>query len=238
MTFEDDAGRPSIGTTAASTVDEDDLSTTNAGGADLADGNADSATDDATTVTDGTLDTDGDATTVAGSLDISWGADDGDVADTGGQDTPGGFGNRSVQFASDATTTLDGLGLTSQGVTITYALSASNTVLTASAGGRTVFTVSLSDDGAGSYLFDLVDVLDHGTAGTEDDIPLTFNITATDGDGDTTDGSFQVTVDDDLVVVGSADAATVTEDTTGSAGAETFVTDTADGFAWYLLGRG
>ena len=61
MTVDDDA--PVIGAPASATVDEDDLSTTNAGGADLGDGATgyDAATD-AATVTDAALDTDGDAT--------------------------------------------------------------------------------------------------------------------------------------------------------------------------------
>ena len=62
---------------------------------------------------------------------------------------------------------------------------------------REVFTVTLSDDGTGAYRFELLDVLDHPIADTEDDIRLTFEFTARDFDGDTVTGNFVVTIDDD-----------------------------------------
>jgi T1SS-143 domain-containing protein len=181
------------------TVDEDGLP----------EGIGDGQTDDAV---DADSDNDGDETTFTGALNISWGADDGDVSDTGGvQDTPTGVGNRSVTFL----TSLDGAspaGLTSNGEQVTYTLNGDGTELTASAGGRTVFTVSLSDDGAGTYSFTLLDNLDHAEGGDENDIPLAFGFTAADSDGDTVDGSFTVNVDDDLPVIGGASANGVVEE--------------------------
>ena len=160
--------------------------------------------------------------TVAGNLNIDFGADDANTTVNGGTTT--GAGDRAVTFAADAIATLNLLGLTSQGDTVTYALNGpANDVLTASAGGRVVFTVELFDTATGSYLFDLVDVLDHAGAGTEDDIDLTFNFTATDSDGDSVDSSFQVTVDDNGPVIGAPASATVDEDdlsTTNAGGAD------------------
>ena len=107
------------------------------------------------------------------------------------------------------------LPLTSDGVALTYALNADGTVLTASAGVRTVFTVELFDDATGSYRFTLLDNLDHPTADTEDDLVLNFTFTATDSDGDNADSSFQVTVDDDGPVIGAPVASSVDEEGLG-----------------------
>lgn len=206
VAVDDDA--PVIGTPEDALVDEDDLA--GAPNGDLATGNMDTATGDDATVTNATIDTDGDATTVAGSLNISFGADDGNTVVNGG--TPSGPGDRAVTFASDAISTLDALNLTSEGDTITYALSTNDTVLTATADGRTIFTVTLSDTGDGSYLFDLVDAIDHPDGLTEDDIDLLFKFTATDSDGDTADGDFTVTVDDDAPIVSGTLTDTVEEE--------------------------
>ena len=206
VTVDDDA--PVIGTPEDALVDEDDLA--GAPNGDLTTGNMDTATGDDATVTNAVIDTDGDATTVAGSLNISFGADDGNTVVNGG--TPSGPGDRAVTFASDAVSTLDALNLTSEGDTISYALSANDTVLTATAGGRTIFTVTLSDTGDGSYLFDLVDAIDHPDGLTEDDIDLLFKFTATDSDGDTADGDFTVTVDDDAPIVSGTLTDTVEEE--------------------------
>lgn len=206
VTIDDDA--TVIGTPEDALVDEDDLA--GAPNGDLATGNMDTATGDDATVTNGVIDTDGDATTVAGSLNISFGADDGNTIVNGG--TPSGPGDRAVTFASDAISTLDALNLTSEGDTITYALSANDTVLTASAGGRTIFTVTLSDTGDGSYLFDLRGAIDHPSGNSENDVDLVFNFTATDSDGDAVDGSFTVTVDDDLPAASGTETNTVEEE--------------------------
>jgi T1SS-143 domain-containing protein len=118
--------------------------------------------------------------TTNGNLNISWGADDGDA--------------RTVTFSSSM---VGSTSLTSDDESITYSLSQEGTLLTATAGSRTVFTVELSKDGQGSYEFTLLDNLDHPTTDTEDDIDLVFNFVATDADGDTASANFMVTVDDD-----------------------------------------
>jgi T1SS-143 domain-containing protein len=222
ITFEDDAGRPTIGTATVGTVDEDGLP----------DGIGDSQTGDAV---DANLDGDGDETTFTGSLDISWGADDGDVADAGTQDTPGGMGNRSVVFDTGIAAPV---GLMSNGDAITYSLNGDGTVLTATAdlgGGneRTVFTVSLSDDGAGSYSFTLLDNLDHAAGGDENDIALDFGFTATDGDGDSVSGSFTVNVDDDVPTAVFSGRLTLTENADA---ASNFIESSIDGVMSFTTG--
>ncbi|WP_055660890.1 T1SS-143 repeat domain-containing protein [Roseibium aggregatum] len=177
---------------------------------------------------------DGGRVTQTGSLDISWGADDGDAGNNNfNQDTPGGFGNRSVTFTSTTAgnNVVDGNGdpltLTSGGTALSYALNANGTVLTASANGQTIFRVALDDDGSGAYQFRLEGPLDHvPDLGALD---LNFTFTATDGDGDTAGSTFQVTVNDDTVTIGTVESGAVSEDTSGAAGAESFVQDTATG---------
>ncbi|CDZ56241.1 T1SS-143 repeat domain-containing protein [Neorhizobium galegae] len=128
-------------------------------------------------------DTDG-STVQRGDLNINWGADD---------NNSGSF-NRSVTFNA----ALNGAdsGLTHDGTAIMYTLSPDGTVLTATAGATTVFTVSLSDSGDGSYTFILNDNIDHlGANGSS--TTLNFGFTAKDSDGDTAPGSFAVTIVDD-----------------------------------------
>lgn len=198
ITVDDDTAE--IGAPEAALVDEDDLVV----------GNMDTQTGDDAPVTNASIDTDSDDTTVGGSLDISFGSDDSNAVVNGG--TPTGAGDRAVTFAANAIATLAGLGLTSEGDALSYNVTGNGTVLTATSGGRTIFTVTLSDTGSGSYVFDLEDTLDHSDPTTEDDIDLTFNFTATDSDGDTVDGSFTVTVDDDGPVIGAPEDALVDED--------------------------
>ena len=135
-------------------------------------------------------------TTSTGSLDISWGADD---------TNDGGINDRSVVFDEQAAPE----GLLSNGLVVSYFISEDGQILTGYTGStetndyNEVFVVTLSDDGNGSYDFELKDNLDHPTANTEDDIDLTFNFIATDSDGDSVSSSFMVTVDDDAPVMDS-----------------------------------
>ena len=112
-----------------------------------------------------------------------------------GADQSGSFG-----LSSDTS----GLpSLTSGGVDVTYAV-LGNT-LTASAGGNTVFTLSI-DAMTGAYTFELEGQLDHPTADDDDNeilsLDLTSILTETDKDGDvvTTSGSFTINVEDDVPV--------------------------------------
>jgi T1SS-143 domain-containing protein len=88
--------------------------------------------------------------------------------------------------------------LHSNGALVTYDVSGN--VLTASANGSPVFTLTVNADG--SWTFDLEGQLDHPTAGTEDNLSLDLSsvIVATDADGDSVGaagGVFVVSVDDD-----------------------------------------
>ena len=156
----------------------------------------------------------------AGTLNISWGADNADSDDGFRQDGAGNNSNSSADaltgralFFTDATVD-GGEGLTSRGETVLFRVVDDGTRLEGYVAGsseRLVFHVSLSDDGAGSYVFHLHDVLDHpghddtetGATETafEDDIDLGFHVTARDFDGDAVETSFTVTVDDDTPVI-------------------------------------
>lgn len=219
---------PVIGDPESALVDEDDLAV-GAPQNNEADGVGDTAAGDDDTMTNAGLEGaagDTDPSTVRGNLSISFGSDDNNSAVDGGAST--GNGDRSVTFSAGALAALEALDLTSHGQTLAYALSGNGSVLTASAGGRTVFTVSLSDQDSGSYLFDLMDVLDHALANTEDNIVLTFGFTVTDSDGDSATSSFNITVDDDLPRTGDAEAARVDEDDLATGGPQN---DEADGNA-------
>jgi len=133
--------------------------------------------------------------------------------DPGGTTASGGAGSLAALFGgggADQPLTFGLSGdtsglpaLTSNGVTVTYAVVGN--VLTASAGGSTVFTLTVDADG--SWEFELLDQLDHSVSGTEDNLLLDLSsiIEAEDADGDAVgaaDGSFVIDVDDDIPVPG------------------------------------
>lgn len=99
---------------------------------------------------------------------------------------------------------LQAQGLSSGGIALTY--SVAGNVLTASAGGETIFTLQVGGDG--SFNFTLVEQLDHPTPDGNDDelleLPIDFSgvLTAVDGDGDSVGtfngGSFVIDVEDDV----------------------------------------
>ena len=115
--------------------------------------------------------------------------------------------DQPLTFSLDTVTT--GLpALTSGGVTVTYAVVGN--LLTASAGGNTVFTFSLNGT-TGAWTFTLVDQLDHPTLNglpeddTENDLAINLSsiLRATDFDSDTVAAAANaliVTVDDDTPV--------------------------------------
>ncbi|QRM57315.1 VCBS domain-containing protein [Sinorhizobium sp. BG8] len=173
---------------------------------------------------------------IGASLNIGWGGDDSNKIENGGFTGTQVLGDRSVVFATgtgaavvltaaqaseflsvkSGNTAIALSSLTSEGQALTFTLSANGTVLTASAGGHTVFTVTLSDKGAGSYSFDLDGVLDHpvkgNSAAQEDTLSFTFKFTARDGDGDTATGGFTVNVIDDSPVAGKGTSSTVEDE--------------------------
>ncbi|MGL5327325.1 MAG: retention module-containing protein, partial [Aeromonas sp.] len=117
-----------------------------------------------------------------------------------GADGAGSFG-----LGSDVSN-LVGQGLTSGGVALSY--SVAGNVLTASAGGVPVFTMTVGADG--SYSFELKGALDHPVQDGDDSeqlsplgIDFSGLLTAIDGDGDPLAdgfpiGSFAINVEDDI----------------------------------------
>lgn len=100
----------------------------------------------------------------------------GPITTTGSLNTGAGQdGNLQVQFAADQSA-LEGLGLVSHGAPLGYTINGQT--LTASAGGATVFTLTLNNDG--SYRIVWSQSLDHG----QDVLRLPFNLEYRDSDGD------------------------------------------------------
>ncbi|MBL0447138.1 retention module-containing protein [Aeromonas veronii] len=100
----------------------------------------------------------------------------GPITTTGSLNTGAGQdGNLQVQFAADQSA-LEGLGLVSHGAPLGYTINGQT--LTASAGGATVFTLTLNNDG--SYRIVWSQSLDHG----QDALRLPFNLEYRDSDGD------------------------------------------------------
>ncbi len=106
-------------------------------------------------------------------------------------DTPGTFAPQNVFSASGS---LLGGALTSNGNPVTVAL-AGNTY-TGTANGVTVFTMVVNTNG--TYTFSQFEQLDHADGSTQNEtIALTFQVGATDADGDTTTNTITINVLDD-----------------------------------------
>ena len=91
------------------------------------------------------------------------------------------------------------------GVTYTYTVGTDingDQVLTANDGSQDVFTLTLTDDVAGTYEIELLASVDHlGTnPGFEDDLLFSLGYQVKDSDDTTVDGTFEFTVDDDIPV--------------------------------------
>lgn len=145
-----------------------------------------------------------------GNLGVQWGADntDGPNDVSGKQDGAHSGSDDNTELTGRAlyftNTDVTANPLTSHGETVLFMLDDSGSTLIGYTGSsenpHTVFTVTLSDNGSGSYTFNLIGVLDHPVENSEDDIALQFNFTARDFDGDTISDSFTVTVNDDAPV--------------------------------------
>ncbi|EJO93689.1 hemolysin-type calcium-binding protein, partial [Ectopseudomonas mendocina DLHK] len=147
-------------------------------------------------------------------LSVSGGAGTLDALVNFGADGRGGF---QLSTEPGALTALQNLGLTSGGVALSYAVSADGTTLTATAGGKTIFTLTVGTDG--SYEFLLQGPLDHPLQNGDDsetlggsNLVLDFSgvLIATDGDGDPiaggfAAGSFVIDVEDDVPVLKPVD---------------------------------
>ncbi|MFQ2471953.1 retention module-containing protein [Aeromonas caviae] len=112
----------------------------------------------------------------------------GPVSATGSLHTGAGHdGNLQVSFAADQGA-LNQLGLTSHGTALAYQVSGQT--LTASAGGATVFTLTLANDG--SYRIVWNQSLDHG----QDSLSLPFALEYRDSDGDRVSANLTVNLVD------------------------------------------
>ncbi|HAU4928676.1 retention module-containing protein [Aeromonas hydrophila] len=150
---------------------------------------------------------------------------DGSVTATGSLNTGAGIdGNLQVTFAADQSA-LAGLGFASQGAPLGY--SVSGQTLTATAGGATVFTLTLGNDG--SYRIVWHQSLDHG----QDTLRLPFNLEYRDSDGDLVKAPLVINLVDSTPPSFEIPAITLTEDafTNGAAvvgGSSFVVKHTAD----------
>ncbi|MFQ2737281.1 retention module-containing protein [Aeromonas caviae] len=112
----------------------------------------------------------------------------GPVSATGSLHTGAGLdGNLQVSFAADQGA-LNQLGLTSHGTALAYQVSGQT--LTASAGGVTIFTLTLANDG--SYRIVWNQSLDHG----QDSLSLPFALEYRDSDGDRVSANLTVNLVD------------------------------------------
>jgi T1SS-143 domain-containing protein len=167
---------------------------------------------------DGPILTEGEGAQVAAIVDedeTSDGITDGDAVTNVASGGPGtlsalvnfgadGAGSFGLSGSPSAIASLEAQGLTSGGTALSY--SVVGNVLTASAGGETIFTLQVG--GNGSFTFTLVGQLDHPTPDGNDnellELPIDFSgvLAATDGDGDSvgtfTPGSFVIDVEDDV----------------------------------------
>ncbi|MFM5819171.1 retention module-containing protein [Aeromonas sanarellii] len=113
---------------------------------------------------------------------------EGPVSATGSLHTGAGMdGNLQVSFGADQSA-LEQLGLTSHGTALAY--QTSGQTLTASAGGVTVFTLTLANDG--SYRIVWHQSLDHG----QDSLSLPFALEYSDSDGDRVSANLTVNLVD------------------------------------------
>ncbi|SFL15774.1 T1SS-143 domain-containing protein, partial [Pseudovibrio ascidiaceicola] len=147
---------------------------------------------------------------VSGSLHINWGTDDADSDVT----SPVHGSDRSVSFINvtdgEQAKTVGNIALESAGAPVL--LQAFGAVLIGYTGaapadandlGNAIFKVTLSDDGSGTYTFELLGQLDHKGDEAED-LSLSFEFEVKDSDGDSVSGDFTVNILDD-VPVGAAD---------------------------------
>ncbi|MFJ3258787.1 retention module-containing protein [Pseudomonas sp. NPDC086581] len=87
--------------------------------------------------------------------------------------------------------------LTSGGVAITYSVSPDGHVLTGSANGTPVFTVTLTDINTGAFEVNLLQPVDHPVKGSEDTLNFDIPYVITDGNGTSANGTLTVGIVDD-----------------------------------------
>src|SRR5690606_35101128 len=129
----------------------------------------------------------GNPVVATGSLNVNFGNDNGPGTD--------------VYFTAATVERLEGLSLTSGGAKLKYTLDDTGHVLTATADGRAVFKVEITNPNKAEagYKFTLQGMLDHVDMDGEGlgTLDVVFPFTVKDSDGDTAGKEFTVTVDDD-----------------------------------------
>ena len=134
----------------------------------------------------------------------------GPVSATGSLHTGAGMdGNLQVSFGADQSA-LEQLGLSSHGTALSYQISGQT--LTATAGGNTIFTLTLSNDG--SYRIVWNQSLDHG----QDNLNLPFSLEYRDSDGDLVHANLNVNLVDSTPPDFILSPITLTEDAFTDAG--------------------
>ncbi|MFA7552632.1 MAG: DUF5801 repeats-in-toxin domain-containing protein [Spongiibacteraceae bacterium] len=133
--------------------------------------------------------------------------DSGSTPDSGalivGKDLPINFGGDAVKditFTSDTLDQLRDLELKSSGEPVIYGLNGDESTIAATADGKPIFVITLSTvGGVPKYEFILQGPLDHVLLADDsaENIVLAFEVTATDGDGDSVNLKFNVEVSDD-----------------------------------------
>ncbi|XEI31382.1 retention module-containing protein [Aeromonas veronii] len=132
------------------------------------------------------------------------------VVATGSLNTGAGVdGNLQVAFGASQSS-LEQLGLQSHGERLSYSVSSDNHVLTATAGGQAVFTLTLSDDG--SYRIEWLQSLDH----TNGAMTLPFALEYRDNDGDLVKASLSLQLVDSTPAPFPMPEADLTEDAFGN----------------------
>ncbi|WP_426125314.1 DUF5801 repeats-in-toxin domain-containing protein, partial [Pararhizobium sp. PWRC1-1] len=200
------------GSSIGATVDEDDIRNLRSGGTSPSDGTADGSSSEFALLGGGL------AATVSGSVasTVAFGAD--------GQQAGGGF-----SFTSDALATLNGLGLTSKGGAVVFAVVGDAIVgyVNGAFGGfqpvfdRPVMSLELNETN-GAFTFRQYDQLDHAAGNGQNttlanglaSINFGAVINATDGDGDVVNlsGKLLITVRDDVPEVSISTVGSVTID--------------------------
>lgn len=147
-----------------------------------------------------------DAPEVTNSFNTVDETDLGPVVVTGGVIHNFGNDGAAPNDAFDATGTftsggsLLGGALTHNGVTVNVTFDAATNTYTGAAGADTIFTMVVAGDG--SYTFTLLDTLDHADPNDPNDIiTLNFGVSATDKDGDVTEGAISIDVKDDVPTI-------------------------------------
>ncbi|WP_104025815.1 retention module-containing protein [Vibrio hyugaensis] len=182
------------------------------------DGDTTNATIPVTIVDDKPVITDVDAITVDEDDLASIGSDQSNSISIDGNFTTTQGSDRVVSYQLDASATpVD--GLTSQGVAVTLTETVNGDgsfTYQATAGGNTVFTLTVDTDG--SYNFTLEGPIDHAVG--SDELTLNFPIVATDFDGDTVTETIPVTIVDDVPTITAVDALSVDEDDLSGVGSD------------------